>query len=98
MDKVYRVRGKDRYVLHIAEYKNGIDTSGGFYSKDELEPTCNVLSITYDARHATELPVGWHRMRFLDDSNKRQFIKEVLFNTDKPYLMEDGTLSQEVTE
>ncbi len=99
MDKVYRVKGQDRFVSHLATYDNGILTTGGLYAVEELEEMSGpVIGITYNATACTELPVDWHRMRFLDDNNKRQFIKEILFNTDKPYLMEDGTLSQEVTE
>lgn len=99
MEKTYKVKGQERYVIHIAEYQNGIDTTGGFYSKDELEPVYNVLSITYDSKHATELPLVWPRIQFLDDNNKRQFIKEIRFETNGPaYIMQDGTLSNEVTE
>lgn len=99
MEKVYKVKGKERYVLHIAEYQNGIETSGGFYSKDELEFAYNAISITYDSYHATELPLDWPRMQFLDDNSKRQLIKGIRFETDGPaYIMQDGTLSYEVTE
>jgi len=99
MDKVYKVKDQDRFVSHLATYDNGILTTGGLYTAEELEEMSGpVIGITYNAAACTELPVSWHRMRFLDDNNKRQFIKEILFNTDKPYLMEDGTLSQEVTE
>lgn len=99
MDKVYQVKDRNRFVGFLATYDNGILTTGGLYKVEELEEMSGlVLGITYNAAACTELPVGWHRMRFLDDNNKRQFIKEILFNTDKPYLMEDGTLSQEVTE
>lgn len=80
-------------------YDNGILTTGGLYKAEELEEMSGqVIGITYNAAACTELPVNWHDIQFLDDNNKRQFIKEVLFNKDKPYLMEDGTLSQEVTE
>lgn len=98
-DKVYKVKDQNRFVSFLATYNNGILTTGGLYKTEELEEISGpVLSITYNATACTELPVDWHKMRFLDDNNKRQFIKEILFNTDKPYLMEDGTLSQEVTE
>ena len=99
MEKFYKVKGVERYVIHIAEYQNGIETTGGFYSKDEIEPAYNVMSITYDSKHATELPVAWPQMMFLDDNNKRQFIKDIKFETNGPaYIMQDGTLSNEVTE
>lgn len=98
MEKVYKVKGEERYVLHIAEYQNGIETSGGFYPKDELESAYNAISITYDSYHATELPLDWPRMQFLDDNNNRQFIKDIRFEADGPaYIMQDGTLSNEVT-
>lgn len=99
MDKIYKVKDQVRYVKHLATYSNGILTTGGLYKADELEELPgNVIGITYNASACTELPIGWHDMRFLDDNDKRQHIEEILFNTDKPYLMEDGTLSQEVTE
>lgn len=99
MEKVYKVKGSVRFVKHLATYDNGILTTGGLYKTEELEEiTDHVIGITYNAAACTELPVNWHSIRFLDDNDKRQLIKEILFNTDKPYLMEDGTLSQEVTE
>lgn len=99
MDKVYKVKDQNRFVSFLATYNNGILTTGGLYKAEELEEMSGlVVGITYNAAACTELPVDWHKMRFLDDNNKRQFIKEIVFNTDKPYLMEDGTLSQEVTE
>lgn len=98
MEKVYKVKGQERYVIHIAEYQNGVDTTGGFYSKDELEPVLNAISITYDSKHATELPLAWPRMKFLDDNNNRQFIKAIRYEDEPAYIMQDGTLSNEVTE
>lgn len=99
MDKVYKVKDKSRFVKRLATYENGILTTGGLYKVDELEEVSGIIiGITYNAAACTELPVDWPIIRFLDDNDKRQFIKEILFNTDKPYLMEDGTLSQEVTE
>lgn len=99
MDKIYKVKNKNRFVKHLATYENGILTTGGLYKVDELEEMHGIIiGITYNAAACTELPVDWPIMRFLDDNDKRQSIKEILFNTDKPYLMEDGTLSQEVTE
>lgn len=99
VEKIYKVKGEERYVIHISEYQNGIETTGGFYSKDELEVACNAISITYDSKHATELPLNWPYMKFLDDNNNRQFIKDIRFETDGPaYIMQDGTLSNEVTE
>ena len=108
MDKVYKVKDKEIYVRHLSTYDNGILTTGGLYKAEELEDKVRsvnvegtmsgiVIGITYNAAACTELPVDWHSIRFLDDNDKRQFIKEIIFNTDKPYLMEDGTLSQEVT-
>ena len=98
MSKVYNVKGQIRFVQYLATYNNGILTTGGLYKADELEELPgNVISITYNAAACTELPVNWPSIRFLDDNDKRQFIKEILFGSDKPYLMEDGTLSQEVT-
>lgn len=99
MEKIYKVKSEERYVIHISEYQNGIETTGGFYSKDELEVAYNAISITYDSKHATELPLNWPYMKFLDDNNNRQFIKNIRFETDGPaYIMQDGTLSNEVTE
>lgn len=99
IDKIYKVKDQNRFVKHLAAYENGILTTGGLYKAEELEEMHGpVIGITYNAAACTELPVGWHEMRFLDDNDKRQRIEEILFNTDKPYLMEDGTLSQEVTE
>ena len=99
MSKVYKVKDQVRYVKHLATYDNGILTTGGLYKAEELEEIPGfVIGITYNAAACTELPVNWHDIQFLDDNNKRQYIKEIVFNTDKPYLMEDGTLSQEVTE
>ena len=99
MSKVYKVKDQVRYVKHLATYDNGILTTGGLYKAEELEDMSGVvIGITYNATACTELPVNWHDIQFLDDNNKRQYIKEIIFNTDKPYLMEDGTLSQEVTE
>lgn len=99
MDKIYRVKDQSRFVKYLATYKNGILTTGGLYKAGELEEMSGiVIGITYNAAACTELPVDWHSIRFLDDNDKRQFIKEVLFGSDKPYLMEDGTLSQEVTD
>ena len=99
MNKVYKVKNQSRFVKYLATYKNGILTTGGLYKAEELEEMSGiVIGITYNAAACTELPVDWYNIRFLDDNNNRQFIKEILFNTDKPYLMEDGTLSQEVTE
>ena len=98
MDKVYKVKSQDRFVKHLATYKNGILTTGGLYNTEELEEMSGiVIGITYNAAACTELPTDWHSIKFLDDNDKRQFIKEILFGSDKPYLMEDGTLSQEVT-
>src|SRR5574344_72872 len=98
MDKVYKVKDKEIFVGHLSTYDNGILTTGGLYKAEELEEISGiVIGITYNAAACTELPVDWPRIRFLDENNNRQFIKEIIFNTDKPYLMEDGTLSQEVT-
>lgn len=99
MSKVYKVKDQVRYVKRLATYDNGILTTGGLYKVEELEEIPGfVIGITYNATACTELPVNWHDIQFLDDNNKRQRIKEIIFNTDKPYLMEDGVLSQEVTE
>ena len=99
MNKVYKVKNQSRFVKYLATYKNGILTTGGLYKAEELEEMSGiVIGITYNAAACTELPVDWYNIRFLDDNNNRQLIKEILFNTDQPYLMEDGTLSQEVTE
>ena len=99
MSKVYKVKDQVRYVKHLATYDNGILTTGGLYKAEELKEIPGfVIGITYNAAACAELPVNWHDIQFLDDNNKRQYIKEIIFNTDKPYLMEDGILSQEVTE
>lgn len=99
MEIFYKVKGEERYVIHIATYQNGVETTGGFYKQNELERVfVNILSITYDSKHATELPLAWPRMQFLDDNNKRQFIKGIRFEQEPAYIMADGTLSNEVTE
>ena len=99
MNRVYKVKDQNRFVKYLSTYKNGILTTGGLYRADELEEMPGIIiGVTYNAAACTELPVDWYNIRFLDDNNNRQLIKEILFNTDKPYLMEDGTLSQEVTE
>ena len=99
-DITYKVKDQTRFVKHITEYQNGILTTGGLYTEDQLEQATDAISITYNSEACTELPVGWPRMRFLDDNNKRQFIKEVRFDHkgSPAYVMADGSLSWEVTE
>src|SRR5574344_1534561 len=98
MDKVYKVKDKEIFVKQLATYENGILTTGGLYKAAELEEKSGIdIGITYKPNGSTKLPVERYGIRFLYDNDKRQLIKEIIFNTDKPYLMEDSTLSQELT-
>lgn len=94
--KSYKVKDHIRYVYTLAEYTNGYDTTGGFYTEDQLEQI-NCPCVTYDAEHCTELPVDWPELEFLDDNDKRQKIKDIDYGSDRPYIMTDGTKSHEVT-
>ena len=94
----YLVKHKDIIVEKIAEYQNGILTTGGLYKAEDLESLSGpVIGITYNAEACTELPVNWYEMLFLDDRNIRQKISEVDHESDRPYIMEDGYRSTEVT-
>lgn len=97
MERRYKVKGEEKYVIKLNEFSNGIETTGGIYSEDKLEEVYGALSITYDSDHAIELPVYWRSMLFLDDSNKRQMIKHIHFNESPAYEMADGSMSYEVT-
>ena len=96
LGKVYKVKDQQRYVRTLAEYANGYDTTGGFYDESLLEPT-DCVSVTYGPEACTELPVEWPDMYWLDDKDKRQKIIDIKFGSKWPYIMEDGTKSQEVT-
>ena len=98
-ERVYKLKGIIKFVLHIAEYSNGIETTGGLFKPEELEEYAeNIFGITYDSDHATELPVDWPDLLVLDDRDIRQKIKEIHWNrVSKKYEMEDGTFSEEVT-
>lgn len=95
---VYKVRGESRFVEAYAEYTNGVDTSGGLYGADELEPVDGaVAGISYDSGHATELPVDWHDRYVLDDNDRVQRIKDIHWDrVTRRYEMEDGSFSEEV--
>lgn len=93
----YKVKGEQRYVIKLNEFTNGVETTGGLYREEELKEVDDVISITYDSEHATELPVQWKNMFFLDDNNKVQKIKRILYDSAPAYEMEDGFYSYEVT-
>jgi hypothetical protein len=91
------VKSQGIIVSKLAEYQNGILTTGGLYKEEDLESLSGeVIGVTYNAAACTELPIDWHDRLFLDDNNNRQHILDILFETDRPYLMEDGYRSQEV--
>lgn len=97
--KIYQVKDLPVFVIGYGEPCAGfIETSDGDYRVEDLiEVDSEVISTTYDSAHATELPVHWHRMKWLDDNNKRQFIKEILFEQSPAFVMADGSLSERVT-
>ena len=81
----------------LNEFTNGYETTAGFVQKPATE--INTWSITYDSAHARDLPIAWPRMQFIDDNNKRQFIKHIDYDNEfDAYTMEDGSKSMEVTE
>lgn len=95
---IYQVKDQPRFVIKIAEYTNGVDTTGGFYTFEQVsDVTEYVVGITYDAEHCTELPVDWYNSYVLDDRDKRLKITELDFGSEDPYVMEDGYRSKEVT-
>jgi len=95
---IYRIKDTPCFCIHIAEYTNGIETTAGFYSKEQLVKADGPISgITYTAEYCTELPVDWYDTEALDDRNKRLKIKEIKFGTKDPFVMEDGYRSTEVT-
>lgn len=98
--KIFEVIGQPRYVGYIADYDNGILTTGGLYHGNEIrEVKDEVLGgISYGPDGRTELPVNWPDMMWADDNNKRQKIKSIDFDTEEypPFIMEDGTRSWEV--
>lgn len=94
--KIYKVKGQVRFVQGIATYTNGIETTGGFYTEDQLEES-NCPCITYDSEHYVELPLEWPDMEFIDDNNRRQKIREIRHDEEPAYVMADGSLSEEVT-
>ena len=99
MNNCYQVKEQNRFVKYIAEYSNGILTTGGLYKEQELEPLSGIIiGITYNSEACTELPINWHDHSWLDDNNKRQHIKEIRYGEIPAYIMEDGTVSWEVTE
>lgn len=82
----------------INEYTNGYDTTAGFIDKENLLKV-NTTSITYNSKHYTCLPVEWPDLLWLDDLNKVQKIKDIIFKQDckAPYIMENGYKSSTVT-
>lgn len=62
----YKVKNFDIFVEQLAEYTNGVLTTCGFYTKDELElvESDTVLPITFDIEGASELPVNWFELDF----------------------------------
>ena len=83
----------------LNQYENGYETTAGFVR--ELNINNNMISITYDSDHAEQLPFGWTDMLWLDDHNKRQHIKDIVWDNRKGslplYLMEDDSYSWTVT-
>lgn len=93
LDKVVKV-SDNVYGKVVEVYLNGYETTAGFVNKDDVK---EVISITYDSKHTTELPVDWRYRYFLDDNGKLQMIKDVYWGEAPAYLMEDGSKSLTVT-
>ena len=95
---IYQLKDQPVFVKHIAEFTNGIETTGGLYKAEQLTSITEPVSgITYDAKHCMELPVDWFGLFVLDDRDKRIKLIEIDFASDRPYIMEDGYKSTEVT-
>lgn len=96
--RVFRV-AENVFGMEIDEYTNGVLTTAGLVPLD-AEPVENVASVTYDSASAEYLPVTYHEHKWLDDRNKRQYIKHINFDAagEMPaYTMEDGSVSWTVT-
>lgn len=98
MGKVYKVKDTMMFVQEVEVYENGIETTAGFYKQEQLEES-NCVSITFDSKHAIELPINWPDLSFLDDNNERLRIVAIDFESgDKPaYTMGNGKRSYTVT-
>lgn len=95
---VYKVKGTHTYVNGLNEYTNGTETTCGFFLKEQLELIDNpVFGITYSSAYCTELPIDCYERPVLDVNGKRQCIKSIRFGKVPAYVMEDDTLSEEVT-
>lgn len=81
-------------VLDI--YTNGYETTAGF-AELNAEACGGMVSVTFDGEHCTELPFEWPKLLFLDDRDKRLRIKEIKYGNLRPYIMEDGHASGDVT-
>lgn len=94
----WRVAGTKKFVRELHRNDEGyVLTTCGVFKKDELIEADSPC-ITYNSDSCTELPVNWAEHEWLDDNNKRQKIKVIRFGEEPAYLMEDDTLSREVTE
>lgn len=80
----------------LNEYVNGYETTAGFVKKQDAK-FVDCVSITFDAEHDTELPTNWDEIVWLTEWNTRQYISEIRFGTEWPYIMADGTKSRSVT-
>lgn len=95
---VYKVKGTSTYVNGLNEYTNGIETTCGFFLKDQLELSDKpVIGITYNSAYCTELPIDYYEKSVLDVNGKQQHIKSIRFGKVPAYVMEDNSLSEEVT-
>ena len=81
----------------INEWSNGYETTAGFVATSDVHVNNDVVSITYINEYADCLPVNYFEIEWLDDRNKRLYIKEVKLGCLDPYVMEDGHRSQHVT-
>lgn len=100
MNNILKVKNQIKFVVKYNEYADGIETSAGLYSAEDLEDAQGylVFGITYDSAHATELPVEWPDIEVLDDNDKRQKIKQIHWDRQSlRYEMNDGTFSETVT-
>lgn len=88
------------YGEEVEEYTNGILTTAGFVPADRVKVVEDVVSITYDSEHMDCLPTTYAEHTWLDDRNRRQYIKAINFDAagNMPaYTMEDGAVSWTVT-
>lgn len=86
------------YAIVLEVLDKGFITTAGYVDEDfPAEVDCK--SITYTSDHADCLPVEWADMLWLDDNDKRQRLKDILW--DRPqgpvFRMEDGFISDSVT-